>query len=61
MAQGYLVMVYVLGAFIIGLASHYIFKLPADNEIEQFSEKIIKEQTGLDIDLTPGDADGNPK
>lgn len=29
------------------------FWLPADNQIEQSVEMLIKNQTGLDIDLTP--------
>jgi hypothetical protein len=36
----------------IGLASYYF--LGADNAIEEEAEKIIKDETGLNIDLSPG-------
>jgi len=42
-----------VSALIVGLASYYVFKLPQDNKIEEVAEEIIKEQTGVDIDLTP--------
>lgn len=45
----------VSGAIIIGLLSTYVFKMGRDNAIEQLSEDIIKRQTGITIDLTPGD------
>lgn len=41
----------VLLVAIVGISSTYF--LPDDNAIEEISEKIIKEETGVDIDLTP--------
>lgn len=41
----------ILTAIIIGLLSAYFWY--QDNPIEETSEEIIKEQTGVDVDLTP--------
>jgi hypothetical protein len=41
----------VAAAIIIGLLSAYFWY--QDNPIEETSEEIIKEQTGVDVDLTP--------
>lgn len=41
----------VIAAIIIGLLSAY-FWYP-DNPVEEISEEIIKEETGIEIDLTP--------
>ena len=38
---------------LFGLASRFLFKMKPDNRVEQFSERIIKARTGLDIDLSP--------
>lgn len=35
------------------------FSIPDDNPIEELVEQVIKEQTGLDIDLTPDSPDEN--
>ncbi len=40
-------------AGIIGLVSVYVAKFPQDNPIEELSELVIKDQSGIDIDLTP--------
>ena len=51
----------VAGSLFVGLCSVYILKMKPDNIVEQVSEEIIKDQTGLDIDLTPENKtpDGN--
>ena len=41
----------VAAAIIVGLLSAYFWY--QDNPIEETSEIIIKEQTGVDVDLTP--------
>ena len=41
----------VIIAVIIGVISVYM--LGNDNPVEEISEKIIKEETGIEIDLTP--------
>ena len=41
----------ILLVVLIGFFSTYL--LGDDNLIEEYSEEIIKEETGLDIDLTP--------
>ena len=41
----------VLVVTLIGISSNYF--LHGDNAIEEISEEIIKEETGVDIDLTP--------
>jgi hypothetical protein len=43
----------VAAALVVGLGSAYVFKMKQDNPIEQISEEVIKEETGVDIDLTP--------
>jgi hypothetical protein len=37
------------------VAGTYLFKLKNDNLIEQIAEEVIKDETGLDIDLSPED------
>jgi hypothetical protein len=41
----------VAAAIIIGLLSAYFWY--QDNPVEEVSEKVIEEQTGIDIDLSP--------
>jgi hypothetical protein len=41
----------ILLIVLIGFFSNYL--LGDDNPIEEYSEEIIKEEIGLDIDLTP--------
>jgi hypothetical protein len=45
--------VIVAAALVIGLGSSYIFKMKQDNAIEEISEGIVKEHTGIDLDMTP--------
>lgn len=42
----------VAGAIVVGVASRFIFK-KSDNIVEEVAEKVIKEKTGYDIDLSP--------
>lgn len=39
----------------VGIASYYVgfFKGKPDNPVEQIAEEVIKEETGLTIDLSP--------
>ena len=39
-------------AVIIGVGSRFVFK-KSDNIIEEMAEKVIKDRTGFDIDLSP--------
>jgi hypothetical protein len=41
----------VAAAIIVGLLSAYFWY--QDNPVEEVSEKVIEEQTGIDIDLSP--------
>lgn len=41
----------IIAAIIIGLLSAYFWY--HDNPVEEISEEIIKQQTGINIDLTP--------
>ncbi len=56
----------IAGALIVGLLSQvFIFKKP-DNPVEQLAEEVIKDQTGVTIDLSPEEpkkegGDGNSK
>ena len=58
----------VAAAVICGIASRFIFK-KSDNVVEEIAEKVIKDKTGYDIDLSPDTpepkkeekADGNDK
>jgi len=43
----------VTAAIGIGLGTRYVFKMPADNSIEEYAEQVIKGQTGYDVDLSP--------
>lgn len=43
-------------SFIIGLGSGYWFG--HDNVIEEIAEEIIKDQIGINIDITPGSDEG---
>lgn len=44
----YMILILVV---IIGLSSVYFYG--DDNAVEEISEEILKEETGIDIDLTP--------
>jgi len=39
----------------IGAAAvaHYVFRAKDDNVVEELAEKVIKEETGADVDLSP--------
>jgi hypothetical protein len=43
----------VLLAGALGYCVHYIPGVKQDNPVEEKCEKIIKDKTGVDIDLTP--------
>lgn len=43
-------------AAIIGVASYQF--LGSDNPVEEASEAVIKQETGVDIDLSPGSSEG---
>lgn len=43
------------------IAGGYLFKLKNDNIIEQLSEQVIKEETGIDIDLSPDEVEDKTK
>ena len=43
-------------SILVGIASSYIFK-KTDNVVEEIAEKIIKDETGCDIDLSPWNPD----
>ena len=40
-------------AVVLGIASGFLFKKD-DNVVEEYCEEIVKEETGIDVDLTPG-------
>jgi len=41
------------GALVAGVSSVWYFHLPDDNPVEEISEEIIKEETGITVDLSP--------
>lgn len=41
----------IVGAIIIGILSGYFWY--QDNPVEEFAEKVIEKETGIDVDLTP--------
>lgn len=45
--------VFLIMAAILGISSYKYFGMKEDNPIEQAAEKIIKEDTGIEIDLSP--------
>jgi len=58
-----LVGIIVVGAaVVVGVASRFIFK-KTDNVVEEVAEKIIKDKTGIDVDLSPDtkEKDGKDK
>lgn len=50
----------IAGATIIGVGSTYIFRLKPDNPVEEIAEAVIKQETGVVVDLSP-DSDDNKK
>lgn len=48
----------IISALVAFAGAKYYFRAPDDNAIEEYAEEIIKEQTGLDIDLTPLSREG---
>ena len=45
--------VLIVSSIIVGIGSVYVFKQKPDNIVEEISEQVIKDQTGLDVDLSP--------
>jgi hypothetical protein len=43
----------VLVAGVVAVGSKYFFGMKDDNLIEEMSESVIKEATGVDVDLSP--------
>lgn len=49
-----IISVIVVGIAIgVGVGYRVLFKAKPDNVIEEFAEEIIKQETGIDIDLSP--------
>ena len=54
---------WILAALIAGVAaiggvvSRVVFKKKPDNFVEEFAEKVIKDQTGVNVDLSPDTPD----
>lgn len=45
--------VVVVAALIVGIGSSYIFKMKQDNVIEEMAEEVVRQQTDIDLDMTP--------
>jgi len=44
----------VAGALFTGVTVKYFWpNYPDDNPVEEFAEKIIKDKTGMEVDITP--------
>lgn len=41
---------------LLGMGSRFVFK-KSDNVVEEYAEKVIKEKTGYDVDLSPDNTD----
>lgn len=50
----------IAAATIVGVGSTYIFKMKPDNPVEEVAEAVIKQETGVVVDLSP-DSDDNKK
>ena len=53
MSQIIITILIVIAAAAVGYGVHYIPGVKQDNPVEEKCEKIIKDKTGVDIDLTP--------
>lgn len=53
--ENIITMIIIILAIIIGLGSVYF--LGDDNPVEEVSEKVIQEETGVNIDLTPNSSE----
>lgn len=42
-----------VAAALVGLGYTFLGKQPQDNAVEEASEQIIKQETGVDVDLSP--------
>lgn len=49
----------IAGATIIGVGSTYIFRMKPDNPVEEVAEAVIKQETGVVVDLSPDSEDNN--
>lgn len=43
----------IVAALVVGIASYTIGGMKEDNAIEEISEDVIKQRTGIDVDLSP--------
>lgn len=48
-----LTVVLVVLATAIGIGTTKVLKMKNDNAIEQVAEEVIKDKTGIDVDLSP--------
>lgn len=53
-----IVSIIVASAWLISLISYYF--LGSDNPVEEACEDVIKDETGVDVDLTPGTPENAP-
>jgi hypothetical protein len=53
----YMKVALVVVAFLAVTGANYVFKWKHDNPVEEGIEKVVKDQAGIDIDLTPLDED----
>ena len=44
---------FIATVVLLGLSSTYYFKMKNDNIVEEIAEKVLKTQTGIDVDLSP--------
>ena len=51
----------VAASAIVGIGSVVILKQKPDNQIEEVAEAIIKEETGVDVDLSPSSPETEKK
>ena len=47
----------VAGSLFVGACSVYLLKMKPDNIVEEVCEKVIEDQTGLDLDLSPSSSE----
>ena len=46
-------MILLVGALIVGIASNKVAHMGDDNIVEELAEDVIKEESGMDVDLSP--------
>ena len=57
MVTAFIKILILVGSLFVGVTSVYILKMKPDNVVEEVCEEVIKEETGISLDLSPSSSE----